>query len=88
MTPTTRNIYTRSVFATFSFNFGLPTYFVSHCCKEEFFKKSRVELFDCGAAKDMSKVTHVGVHHVDTMFLFCSVQSVQFALDHLKINFA
>ena len=29
--------------------------------------------------------TYVGVHDVDTMFLFCSVQSVQCALDHLKI---
>ena len=33
----------------------------------------------------MSKVTHVGVHHVDTLFLFCSVP---FVLDHLEINFA
>ena len=53
--------------------------------EEEFFKKSRAELFDCGVANDMSKVTYVGVHHVDTLFLFCSVH---FALDHLKINLA
>ena len=26
---------------------------------EEFFKKSRAELFDCGVANDMSKVTHM-----------------------------
>ena len=31
MTPTARNICTGAVFPT-SFNFGLPTYFVSHCC--------------------------------------------------------
>ena len=28
-------------------------------------------LFDCGVANDMSKVTYVGVHRVDTIFLFC-----------------
>ena len=33
MTPTARgNICTCAVFATSSFNFGLPTYFVSHYC--------------------------------------------------------
>ena len=32
MTPTARNICTCVVFATSSFNFGLPTYFVSHYC--------------------------------------------------------
>ena len=40
---------------------------------EEFFKKNRAELFDCGMKNDMSKVSQVGVHHIDTMFLFCSV---------------
>ena len=51
-----------------------------------FFKKSRAELFDCGLANDMSNLGHtcVGEYHFNTMFLFCSVQ---FALDHLKINF-
>ena len=34
-----------------------------------FFKTSRAELFDCGLANDMSKVTHVGVHHVNTVFV-------------------
>ena len=29
------------------------------CSKEEFFKKSRAELFNCGMANDMSKVTHM-----------------------------
>ena len=62
-----------------------PILFHTVVTKEEFFKKSRAGLFECGVANDMSKGTHVGVHHVDTMFLFCSVQ---FALDHLKINFA
>ena len=88
MTPTACNICTHAVFATSSFNFCLPNYFVSHCChgrRVSFSKKSRAELFDCGVANDMSKVTHVGVHHVDTLFLFCSIH---FALDHLKINFA
>ena len=32
MTPTARNICTCAVFATTSFNYGLPTYFVSHYC--------------------------------------------------------
>ena len=32
MTPTARNICTCAVFATTSFNFGLPTCFVSHYC--------------------------------------------------------
>ena len=45
------------------------------CSREEFFffffLKSRAELFDYGVATVMSKVTHVGVHSVDTMFMFC-----------------
>ena len=32
MTRTARNIWTCAVFATTSFNFGLPTHFVSHYC--------------------------------------------------------
>ena len=81
MTPTARNIYTCAVFATTSFKFGLPTHFVSHYCygralyavfyKRVKKKKNRTELFDCGVLNDMSKVTSVGVHRVDTMFLFC-----------------
>ena len=53
MTPTALNIYTCAVFATSSFNFDLPTSFVSHCtvllrkgimcC---FHWKSGAELFD------------------------------------------
>ena len=34
MTPMARNIWTCAVFATSSFNFGLPTYFISHYCYE------------------------------------------------------
>ena len=49
---------------------------------EEFFKKSRAELFDCGVANDMSKVTHMLVCIVLTP-CFCLL--VQFALVHLKI---
>ena len=54
MTPTARSIWTCAVFATSSFNFGLPTYYVSHDCygralyvvfySKCFFKKSRAEL--------------------------------------------
>ena len=87
MTPTARNICTRVVCATSSFNFGLPNLycFTLLSRKKRFSKKSEAELFDWGVANDMSKVTHVCVHHVDTLFLFCSVP---FALDHLEINFA
>ena len=49
---------------------------------EELFKKSRVELFDCGVANDMSKVTQMLVCIVLTP-CFCLL--VQFALVHLKI---
>ena len=37
-----------------------------------FYSQLRAELFDCGVANDISKVrTSVGVHRVDTKFLFC-----------------
>ena len=36
-----------------------------------FLKESRAELFDFGVANDMSKVTHVCVHRVETIVLFC-----------------
>ena len=29
------------------------------CSKEDFFKKTRADLFDCGVAAVMSKVTHM-----------------------------
>ena len=50
MTPTARNICTCAVFSTTSFNFGLPTYFVSHYCYGRasyavFYR--RAELFVC-----------------------------------------
>ena len=41
------------------------------CNNESGCKDSRAKLFDCDVANVMSKVTHVGVHGVDTMFLFC-----------------
>ena len=72
------NICTCAIFST-SINFGLPTYFVSHYCYRRalypvfFLKKRRGELFDSGVANNMSKVTHVGLHGVDTMFLFCYI---------------
>ena len=85
--PIARNISIRAVFATSSFNFGLPTYFVSHCCygKSCFSKKAeqscltvvwqttcqRSHIFLCASCR----------HHV-----FVLLGSV--ALDHLKINFA
>ena len=58
----------------------------AHYIDSRAFKKvSRAELFDCGVANDMSKVTHVGVHCVDRIVF---VLLVQFALLHLKkINF-
>jgi len=79
MTPTARKIC--GVFAT-SFDFGPPTYFVSHyCCgralhavfyrRVVFFFLSIAELFDYAVATVMSKVTHIGVHGVDTRFMFC-----------------
>ena len=84
-TPTARNICTCAVFANCSFNFGLPTFFVSHYCYRRslyavfyrrgfFFKKRRVELFDCGVANDMSKVTYVDV----LTPCFCFASSVCF----------
>ena len=86
MTPTARNICTCSVFASNSFNFGLPTYFVSHYCYgralyavfyRRIFFESRAELFDCGVSNDMSKVTDLLVCIVLTpCFRFAS--SVRF----------
>ena len=60
MTPTTRNICTHAVFATFSLNLASqPILFHTVVTEEEFFKKRRAELFDCGVANDMSKVAHL-----------------------------
>ena len=54
------NICTHAVFATSSFNFGLNQPILFHTVvTEEFFKKSRVELFNSGVANGMSKVTHM-----------------------------
>ena len=39
MAPTARNIYTCAVFTTSYFNFGIPTYFVSHCYGKRVFQK-------------------------------------------------
>ena len=82
MAPTARNICSCAVFATTSFNFGLPTYFVSHYChgralyavfyRRGFFLENRSELFDCGVSNDMSKVTHLLVCIVLTRFCFAS----------------
>ena len=87
MTPTARNVCTCAVFATSAFNFVLPTYFVLHYCyrralyavfyRRVFFKKSRAELFHCGVANDMSKVTHMLVCIVFTPY-FCFASSVCF----------
>ena len=84
MTRTARNICTCAVFATTSFNFGLPTYFVSHgyCYGRALYAVfyRRAELFDCGVSNDMSKVTHISWcaswwHNVFVLL-------VQFALVH------
>ena len=81
MTPTARNICTCAVFATTSFNFGLPTYFVSHgyCYGRALYAVfyRRAELFDCGVSNDMSKVTHLLVCIVLTQ-CFCFASSVCF----------
>ena len=90
MTRTARNICTCAVFATTSFNFGLPTYFVSHYChgwawyavfyRRVFLKENRghrAELFDCGVSNDMPKVTHQLVCIVLTQ-CFCFASSVCF----------
>ena len=84
---------TWDVFATSSFNIGLPTYFVAHyfCeralyavfCWRFCFKKSRAKLFDSGVANIMSKVTHVGVHAWCWHHVF--VLLVQFALVILTV---
>ena len=87
MTPTARSISTWAVFATTSFNFGLPINFVSHYCygralyavfyRRVFLKKNRAELFDCGVSNDMSKVTHLLVCIALTQ-CFCFASSVCF----------
>ena len=81
MTRTARNICTCAVFATTSFNFGLPTYFVSHgyCYGRVLYAVfyRRAELFDCGVSNDMSKVTHQLVCIVMTQ-CFCFASSVCF----------
>ena len=41
--------------------------------EEEFFKESRAELFDCGVANDLSKVTHILVCIMLTPY-FCFVR--------------
>ena len=86
MTSTAHNICTCAVFATTSFNFGLPTYFVSHYCYGRalyavFYRRgfflNRAELFDCGVSNDLSKVTHLLVCIVLTQ-CFCFPSSVCF----------
>ena len=86
------------VFATFSRNFGPPTYFISYYSsgralhavlyRREFFfkkKKRRAELFDYGVATVVSNVTQMlhGAHGDDTTNVY--VLLVRFALAHLKI---
>ena len=81
MTPTACNIYTCAVFTTSSFNFGLSTHFVALYCYGRVLwksvKKSRAELFDCGVASDMSKVTQMLVCIMLTP-CFCFACSVCF----------
>ena len=50
VTPTAHYICTCTVFTTSSFNFGLPTYFVSHYC----YRRALYAVF-----YSMSKVTHL-----------------------------
>ena len=88
MMPTARNICTRAVFATSSFNFRLPTTLLLR--NKLFFKESRAELFDCGLVNDMSKVTHIFVCIMSTpCFSFAWFSCFgSLGLDHLKTNFA
>ena len=89
MTPTARNICTRAVFATCSFNFGFPTYFVSRCCygrRRRFFQKKVAQSCLTVVWQMACQRSHVCWcvscwHHA-----FVLIGSV--ALDHLKINFA
>jgi len=71
-----------AVFTTSSFNFGLKTYLVHAIVteghymlcsiKKLFLKNSRAELFEVvWQMTCQSRVTHVAVYRVDTMFLFC-----------------
>ena len=86
MMPMACNIWACSVFTTTSFNFGLPTYFVSHYCYgralhdvfyRRVFLKSRAELFECGVENEMSQVTHLLVYIVLTP-CFCFASSICF----------
>ena len=80
MTPTTHNIWTCAVFATSSFNFGLPAYVVSHYCygralyavfyRNFFFFKVEQRCWLWSGKWHVKGHTYVGVHRVDTMFLF------------------
>ena len=64
MTRTARNIWTCAVYATSSFNFGLPAYFVSHyCCSRAlyavFYRKVCLKKIIAELLTVMSKVTHL-----------------------------
>ena len=87
MTRTARNISTCAVFATSSFNPGLPTYFVSHYCYGRalyavFYRKVCSKKVEQELLTVMSKITHLLVCIVLTL---CFVLIVQLALVHLKI---
>ena len=93
MMSTARNICTYPVFATSSFNFGLPIYIVSHHCHRRVlyavfyrgnFKKTVEQSCLTVVWQIVKDHTYVGVHRVDTIFF---VLLVQFALLHLKILF-
>ena len=81
MTLMVRNIWTCADFATSSFSFGPPTYFVSHYCYgralyavfcgKVFLKKVEQDCWLWCGKWHVRGHTYVGVHRVDTMFLFC-----------------
>ena len=72
MTPSAHNICTRAIFATSSFNFGLPTYFVSHCCCGRSCFSKKVEQ---SCLTVVWQTTHIFVCiMLAPCFLFCSVQ--------------
>ena len=80
MTLTARKIC--GVFATSSFNFGPPTYFISHFCggalhavfhrRYFFLKKGEQSCLTMVLRKSCQRAHMLhGVHGVDTMFMFC-----------------
>ena len=93
MTPMARNICSCAVFATTSFTFGLPTYFVSHYCYGRalyavFYRRVFFFLIEQSCLTVVCQMTCQRSH-----ICWCAscwhgfVLLVQFVLVHLKIQF-